>query len=191
MPNIEVHPFAPFLPKQARLLMLGTFPPASKRWSMPFFYPNFQNDMWRIFGYLFFQDKNHFVNQEEKTFKMDELKSFLNKKGVALYDTAKRIIRIKNTASDKDLKIVEKVNLDQLLHTLPLCKGVLTAGQLATHIFTQHYGVDAPKMGGYSEFMFEGRTLRLYRMPSSSRAYPIKVEEKVKYYNKMFQDILM
>lgn len=80
MPNIEVHPFAPFLPKQARLFMLGTFPPASKRWSMPFFYPNFQNDMWRIFGYLFFQDKNHFVNQEEKTFKMDELKSFLNKK---------------------------------------------------------------------------------------------------------------
>ena len=30
--------------------MLGSFPPQQKRWSMAFFYPNFQNDMWRIFG---------------------------------------------------------------------------------------------------------------------------------------------
>ena len=85
LPTIETHPFEPFLPKQARLLMLGTFPPAPKRWSMPFFYPNFQNDMWRIFGYLFFNDKNHFVNEGEKCFKLDELKAFLQEKGVALY----------------------------------------------------------------------------------------------------------
>lgn len=28
--DIETHPFEPFLPKNARLLMLGTFPPAAK-----------------------------------------------------------------------------------------------------------------------------------------------------------------
>lgn len=27
---------------------------------MRFYYPNFQNDMWRIFGWLFFADKHHF-----------------------------------------------------------------------------------------------------------------------------------
>ena len=190
LPTIETHPFEPFLPKHARLLMLGTFPPAPKRWSMPFFYPNFQNDMWRIFGYLFFNDKNHFVDEGEKCFKLDELKAFLQEKGVALYDTALRVRRTKNTASDKDLEIIEPVDLDALLRSLPQCRGVLTAGRLATKVFTQHYGVSAPQMGQYHIFQFEGRTLRLYRMPSSSRAYPMKIEAKAKYYQVMFQDIL-
>ena len=34
---IEHHPFEPFLPKEAWLLMLGTFPPAEKRWCMRFY----------------------------------------------------------------------------------------------------------------------------------------------------------
>ena len=50
---VEVHPLQPFLPEKARLLMLGSFPPQRKRWSMDFFYPNIQNDMWRIFGLVF------------------------------------------------------------------------------------------------------------------------------------------
>lgn len=53
MKTSEQHPLEPFLPAGARLLMLGSFPPQRKRWSMEFFYPNLQNDMWRIFGLLF------------------------------------------------------------------------------------------------------------------------------------------
>ena len=51
---IEKHPLAPFLPEGARILMLGSFPPKHERWSMEFFYPNWINDMWRIFGLIFF-----------------------------------------------------------------------------------------------------------------------------------------
>ena len=61
---VECHPLEPFLPKNAWLLMLGSFPPSQQRWSMDFFYPNFINDMWRIFGLLFFDDKDHFVDTE-------------------------------------------------------------------------------------------------------------------------------
>ena len=50
--NSELHPLEPFLPANARVLMLGSFPPKRIRWSMDFFYPNLQNDMWRIVGYL-------------------------------------------------------------------------------------------------------------------------------------------
>ena len=39
-------------------------------------------------------------------------------------------------------------------------------------------------------FTFEGRTLRLYRQPSSSRAYPMKVERKAEIYGPMFDEIL-
>ena len=52
----EVHPLTLFAPEGARLLMLGSFPPPRERWRMDFFHPNFQNDMWRIFGLVFFAD---------------------------------------------------------------------------------------------------------------------------------------
>ena len=55
----ELHPLGFFLPENTRLLMLGSFPPQKKRWSMEFYYPNWNNDMWRIVGLLFFNDKNH------------------------------------------------------------------------------------------------------------------------------------
>jgi len=189
--EIETHPFEPWLPVNAKLLMLGTFPPAPKRWAMEWYYPNFTNDMWRIFGLIFFGDKLHFVDEANKTYRLNELKQFLKKKGVALFDTALRIRRTTGTASDKDLEIVEPADLDGMLRSLPECKAVLAAGQLATKVFTEHYNIDARnlKMGEYRTFDFEGRTLKLYRQPSSSRAYPMKVEKKAVYYEQMFKEI--
>ena len=78
--DIETHPFEPFLPKNAKLILLGTFPPAPKRWCMEWYYPNFMNDMWRIIGLCFFGDKEHFVKPGEKTWRLDELKDFLAEK---------------------------------------------------------------------------------------------------------------
>jgi G:T/U-mismatch repair DNA glycosylase len=189
--EVEVHPFVPFLPSNAKLLMLGTFPPAPKRWCMPWYYPNFTNDMWRIFGICFFDDKMHFVDSENKTYHLEALKTFLGEKGVALFDTCLRIRRTTGTASDKDLEVVEKADIDGMLRSLPECRAVVAAGQLATTIFTEHYGIKARKMkmGDHIDFRFEGRTISLYREPSSSRAYPMKVERKAEYYSKMFHDI--
>lgn len=193
---IENHPFEPWLPADAKLLMLGTFPPSEKRWCMPWYYPNFQNDMWRIFGIIYFDDKMHFVDAEHKTYRLPEIKHFLQEKGIAIYDTAQQVIRTKNTASDKDLQIVKPSDLDGMLRQLSQCRAVLTAGQLATKVFCEHFGIklatsgkNALKMGEYVEFTFEERTLRLYRMPSSSRAYPMAVEKKAEYYRKMLLEL--
>lgn len=184
--EIESHPFTPFLPPSAKLLMLGTFPPAPKRWCMEFYYPNFTNDMWRIFGICFFGNKQHFVLAEQRRYNLDEIIPFLDHYGIAMYDTCTKICRTKNTASDKDLMIVERTDLDSMLHRLPECRAVITAGQLATSIFCGHYGIAEPKVGEYSEFTHEKRTIRLYRMPSSSRAYPMKTEQKAAAYDVVF-----
>ena len=184
---IEKHPFEPFLPENAKLLMLGTFPPAEKRWCMRFYYPNFINDMWRIFGICFYGDKQHFVLEQEKRYDLDSIIPFLNEKGIAMYDTATRIRRTKDNASDKDLEIFEETDLDSMLRQLPECKAVITAGQLATDVFCNHYGIEAPKVGEYTEFHLDNRGLRLYRMPSSSRAYPMRTERKAEYYNIVFK----
>ena len=63
---IETHPLQPFLPGGAEILMLGSFPPKRERWSMDFYYPNIQNDMWRIMGLIFFNDKDYFVEANGK-----------------------------------------------------------------------------------------------------------------------------
>ena len=187
--QIEHHSFEPFLPSNAWLLMLGTFPPAEKRWCMKFYYPNFMNDMWRIFGICYFHDKNHFIMEGEKRFDMERIKAFLMHEGIALYDTAVRVRRMKNTASDKDLDIVQPTDLCAMLHSLPQCRVVITAGQLATEVFARTFGVTVPKVGHSVEFNLpqSGRTLLLYRMPSSSRAYPMAVEKKAAYYNEVFK----
>ena len=191
MEKVEQHPLKPFTPQHARLLMLGSFPPARSRWSMDFFYPNFINDMWRIYGLCLFGDKDYFVDVGHKSFRKDLLVEFLTEKGVALYDTASAIVRTKGTASDKDLEVVTPTDVKALLRQLPECKAVVVTGQKAADVFTTQFCIEQPKVGDFTEFQFEGRTLRLYRMPSSSRAYPMKLERKAEYYQRMFQDLGM
>ena len=78
MSEIETHPLEPFLPANAKLLMLGSFPPPKSRWKMDFYYPNYQNDMWRILGLCFFQYKNYFLDLEAKNFHLHKIIDFLN-----------------------------------------------------------------------------------------------------------------
>lgn len=185
----EEHPLKPFLPENTRLLMLGSFPPARNRWCMDFFYPNFINDMWRIFGIVFFGDKFYFVDNDNKTFRREDIISFLNEKGIGLYDTACKICRTKNTASDKDLEIVEATDLGKLLDTIPSCRAVITTGQKATDTFAAYFGISQPKLGESVDFSLGERNLKLFRMPSSSRAYPMKIERKAEYYERAFRSI--
>ena len=186
---IEEHPLEPFLPSNATLLMLGSFPPQKKRWSMDFFYPNLQNDMWRIFGILFFNDKDHFLLPGKKAFNKDYLVEFLKEKGIALYDTATAIRRLQDNASDKFLEVIEPTDIRLLLKQLPQCQAIVTTGQKATDIIRSQIEVNDPSVGQSCPFEFEDRILQLYRMPSSSRAYPLALEKKAAVYRLMLNEL--
>ena len=186
---IEEHPLEPFLPSNATLLMLGSFPPQKKRWSMDFFYPNLQNDMWRIFGFLFFNDKDHFLLPGKKAFNKDYLVEFLTEKGIALYDTATAIRRLQDNASDKFLEVIEPTDIRLLLKQLPQCQAIVTTGQKATDIIRSQIEVNKPSVGQSCPFEFEDRILQLYRMPSSSRAYPLALEKKAAFYRLMLNEL--
>jgi G:T/U-mismatch repair DNA glycosylase len=187
--EIERHPLEPFLPADARVLMLGSFPPSKKRWCMDFFYPNFTNDMWRIWGLLCFGDKNHFVDLDAKRFRKEGIMQFLTERGIALYDTACAVVRTKNTASDKDLEIVEQTDLDALLQRIPRCTVLVTTGQKATDVVCARFGIKQPPVGGYVAFRWNDRAMRLYRMPSSSRAYPLRLEAKAEQYRQLCNEL--
>jgi G:T/U-mismatch repair DNA glycosylase len=182
----ESHPLKPFLPKNSKLLMLGSFPPPRARWRMNFFYPNFQNDMWRIFGLVFYNNRNHFLTADLKSFNEPLLRSFLNEKGIALWDTAMEVIREQGNASDKFLKVLRPVDIDKVLSEIPECKAIVLTGQKALEILQSLLMFDQPQTGSYSEILYNDRTLRIYRMPSSSRAYPKPLVEKAAVYKNMF-----
>ena len=93
--TVELRPFPPFLPPQARVIMMGSFPPALEKRAMDFHYPNFNNDMWRVYGLIFFNDKDHFRKEGEKAFDAEKIKSFLSAKGIASCPSVVRAIREK------------------------------------------------------------------------------------------------
>ncbi len=187
--EIEQHPLPPFLPQEAKILMLGSFPPPKNRWSMDFFYPNLNNDMWRILGLIFYKDKQYFSSKDLRSFQKEKIERFLIEKHIALYDTATAVRRLKNNASDQYLEVVEPTNIKSLLNKIPYCTTLVTTGKKATEILQDQFSVTEPKIGESSEFKYDERKLKLYRMPSSSRAYPLAIEKKAAVYYKMFQEI--
>ncbi|MBR1518175.1 MAG: uracil-DNA glycosylase family protein [Prevotella sp.] len=187
MKEVERHPLQPFLPEHARMLMLGSFPPARRRWSMEFFYPNFHNDFWRVMGLCFFGDKDYLVDEENRTFRLPLIRSLLTSAGIAIYDTATEVIRQKNTASDKDLEVVTPTDLDSLLDSIPECTAIVATGEKSTGLICSYFDIcEQPSVGESVTFVRRGRELRLYRMPSTSRAYPLKLEKKAEKYKAMF-----
>ena len=189
--HIEKHPLKPFLPSDARVLFLGSFPPPEKRWSMDFFYPNWNNDMWRIFGQVFYDDVNAFVQSGTKKFDKKLLMEFLEEKGIALYDVAVAVRRLKENASDAFLEIVEPADIPTILAVLPNCNYIVTTGGKAAETLSLVLGSSPPAVGKSLIVEIGDRKVYHYRMPSSSRAYPLKFCEKVKAYRTLFEIIGM
>ena len=194
--DVEFHPLKPFLPKKAKVLFLGSFPPQRKRWSMDFFYPNFINDHWRIEGQIFFGDRNHFVDEREKRFRQEEIVAFCQEKGIAFFDTATAIRRTKDNASDKFLEVVEPTDICALLGKLPHCRTIVTTGEKATETICDRMQIPVvPKVNTSvaipNVYNLDGEQIHLYRLPSSSRAYPMSFDRKAEAYLQMFKEIGM
>ena len=183
---IERHPLEPFTPADARILMLGSFPPPTTRWSMEFFYPNFQNDMWRICGVLFYGNKRHFEASGERRFDKERVVEFCTRQGIALYDTACAVRRLRGNASDAHLEVIEPTDIAALLGRMPLCKTIVTTGEKATDTLCATMQCPKPEIGGYVDCHYADRPIRFWRMPSSSRAYPLRLEAKAERYAPMF-----
>ena len=193
--EVEYHPLIPFLPENAKVLFLGSFPPQQKRWCIDFFYPNYINDHWRLEGQIFFNDRNHFVDPNAKRFKLEEIVSFCQTKGIAFFDTATAIRRQQDNASDKFLEVIEPTDIVALLQQLPHCHVIVTTGEKATDtICTSLHISEVPKVNTYvpipDTYNQDGKQLVLYRLPSSSRAYPLAFDKKVEAYRRMYELML-
>jgi len=202
---VETHPFAPVLPPNATVMMMGTFPPTADKWAMSFHYPNFYNDMWRIYGRVFFDDADYFRVGDEKRFDPDRIRNFMFERGIASCPTVKQAIRETGNASDKNLTVVTTVDLDNILPQVPKINTLFTTGGKATEVLlglldepiakSKH-----PKTNQSMDYPYQGRhadsgqtadvnDLTLYRLPSTSRAYPLALDKKVAAYKDFFKKI--
>lgn len=190
----ESHPLQPFLPPNGHILFLGSFPPPRSRWSMDFFYPNWINDFWRIMGLVHYHDTQYFVVPGERRFDRERVVDFCRLKGIALYDMATKVCRLKDNASDDHLEIVEPTNIGVLLQAMPHCCDVVTTGGKASEELHRQLLLDSsisfpmPKISESVSLKAYGRMLRWWRMPSSSRAYPLRIEKKAEHYARLFSE---
>lgn len=194
--EIESHPWQPFIPDGAKVLIMGTFPPQAKRWSMDFYYPNRTNDFWKICGLLFLGDKDALLSDDRKTYDIDKIRSLMTEKRIALNDTVRKARRLKGNASDKFLEVIEPVPLFALLSEMPGCHAVATTGEKAAGIVAALTGTDIPRMGEMTmatvpphDALASPGQLEIWRMPSTSRAYPLAVERKAEYYATLFRHL--
>lgn len=185
MTQPERHPFEPFTPATARVLFLGTFPPQPHRRKMEFYYPNWINDFWRVMGLTFYGDAQRFCDTEHRQFRLDDIKEFLTARGIALYDTAEAVVRLRDNASDAFLKIVEPTDIDRLAKLMPQLRAIATTGTLAAEQVATATATSVPAIGRYEEITLNGRTLQHWRLPSTSRAYPLSLDRKAEAYARM------
>lgn len=153
---------------------------------MDFFYPNKINDFWRVMGVIFMNDKNAFWDSGQQRFDVQAIKAFLDSKGIALWDTAMAVRRHKDNASDKFLEIVKPIDLESLLDAHPTISQVVTTGEKATGVVATQAGINIPAIGTPVDCVIGSHAIRLWRMPSTSRAYPLALEKKAEAYRAVF-----
>ena len=183
-------PFAPFLPPHATAIMMGTLPPTPDKWTMPFYYPNFHNDMWRIYGLVFFGDSAHFLAADRQRFDADKIRAFLHERGIALCSTVRKALRTRGNAADEHLQILETVDMPAILAQVPKVRHILASGTLAADILLslQDTPCKAPKAGDSVPYHCAGRALHLWRLPSSSRAHRMALAKKADIYRAVLQN---
>jgi len=80
------------------------------------------------------------------------------------------------------------MTVEALLARIPACRAVVTTGQKATDTLRAITGCGEPAVGECVPMPFAGRDLTLWRMPSSSRAFPRPVEWKAEFYRKVLSE---
>ena len=138
-------------------------------------------------GQVFFDNRDALWNSELQRFDLQAIQSFLDREGIALWDTAMAVRRLKDNASDKFLEIVEPIDLAGLLDAHPTISRVITTGEKATGVIAAQAGIEVPAIGVPVECRVGGHDFILWRMPSTSRAYPLALEKKAAAYRKVFE----
>lgn len=161
--------------------------------------------MWRIWGYIIFGDKNALLLPGERKFDIDKVLDLCRSVGLALTDAAETVVRERGNASDAHLRVVKPRDFKALLTSIPLCRDIALTGEKAMATLGRIVGFKCIPLGEFVETDFfksnthrvgepvprsESAPVRIWRMPSSSRAFPRPIEWKADYYRRLLDFVI-
>lgn len=97
--KIEEHPFGSYIPQNAKILIIGTFPTHNRNLKFDFYYSGKDNLFWGIIEKVFDHSFSHF----EGVLAVEERKSFLDSKSIGVADMHKLCYRKNNMSTDENL----------------------------------------------------------------------------------------
>ena len=106
-------------------------------------------------------------------------------------DTGTEVVRLKDNASDKFLDIRKTIDINAVLDGYPTIDTLVTTGEKAAGVIAGLTHTETPKMGEYAVFEHNEREIYHFRMPSTSRAFPMSLEKKAEMYARVFERLNM
>jgi hypoxanthine-DNA glycosylase len=189
---IETHPFGNFVPANAKVLVLGSFPTHNKNWRFNSFYPGRANFFWRMLSEIYHHKFNHISGEEAAKERLE----LCTEKGIAISDTIYKCRRIVATSSkDSDLEVIEKMNVLKILRAHPSVHTVIltgSSGKVSAHkLFYGHlaehkilYSIHEGKPPIQGHFILDGRTIETHSLYSTSGINIGRYTEAVEQYKK-------
>jgi len=140
--KIEFHPWKYYLPPNAEVLIIGTFPTAFHNRSFDFFYPNKTNIFWKI---IYAIAQKELSTVDDKILAVKSRKEVLDVLKVAITDMGYCIKRNDNSSQDEKLELVEATKIIDILKKTPTIKTIIltsSSGPVSAARWFKEYLVD-------------------------------------------------
>jgi G:T/U-mismatch repair DNA glycosylase len=188
--TIEIHPDWDFDIPEMKTLILGNFPPHKKRWDYEFFYPNKQNNFWRVLAAINgkpLKEISGWPAVKERKAIMKDLKT-------GVMNIAAKIKRKGHSARDTDIEIIEYNDVLNVILKHPELETIIIAGYSARnstavkfieYLNSQNIEYEPPtkiKAGGNLIISIGGKKIKCVIVNSTSTAFPIKLDDLVSQF---------
>jgi G:T/U-mismatch repair DNA glycosylase len=171
----EIHPWNWYLPKGAKILIIGTFPPTIRNWSFNFFYPNKNNYFWKILAKIAGRELQYFSGPEA----VKERKELLQLLETGVSDMGKIIYRKAGNSLDQNLEIIEYMDIIRLLQENPSLRKIIftssSGSSSAIYWFKDYlnlrqidFKIPKGKRPLYTSVAFQGKNIEVVLLYSTS-----------------------
>jgi len=193
----ESHPFKPYIPSGANKLILGTFPTIeSNRKKYKFFYPNPNNDFWRIIFNTAGLALSDFDSEEP----IGSRKQVLKKLQLGIADIGKVILRQKGSSKDQNLFPLEFTDILSLLKKHKQIQTIIVTSSSGSnsvlswlHQYCKlnniNFKIPSGKLPKETHFVFQNRTIMVKIISSTSRLSPKKGDVLQEMYSQVINDL--
>lgn len=186
----EILPWQSYIPKQAKHLIIGTFPTEPRKRKYNFFYPNTNNCFWEVLFAI--------TNSQPTCFEGDnavlERKKQLDSLSLGITDMGEKVLRHGNSSLDSGIFPVKFMDVFHILDTHPTINKLIftsSSGQNSVEGWFRSYcklnDMSFPKLKGKNpkKFQFLGysRPLEIVSVHSTSGAAGRSFKELVDMYN--------